>query len=524
VKPPRAPLGRTLYDVPGVGPVCELDVVRGEQAQGRPGLTLAEFVSAAWPILEPQTPLLWNWHLDVICQHVAALVLDRPGPGGPCPQNLLVNVPPGSMKSLIVAVFLPAWVWLWRPSWRALYASGTPAVVTRDSLRTRNLVRSDWYQETFKPKWQIAKDQDEKTWFATSAGGFRRGTGAGGSVTGDRADFLGVDDPNDAAAVHGKAHRVQLNENWWDAAFSNRVASPEKSKRTLIMQRLHEEDLAGYVLRREPDAWAHLCLRQEAETPALPPTWLGWQDKRAAGDLLFPERFTPHVLEEEKKKGSSYYAGQHQQRPVSASGNRFQRSWWRFWSATGAPAPRPRGCSEAPALRFNPAVDRVDELLGSWDCTFKDTDGTDFVVGLAIARVGASKFVLALDRKRRGFQETVGAVKALRSAWPAMYRILIEDKANGSAVVETLGASVSGVVAVEPRGGKEARAAAIEAQVEAGNVLLPEGADWLDAWVEEFASFPRGAHDDQVDALSQALIEWQLGDNEGASARALLGM
>ena len=261
----------------------QLGLVRELQKRGKPGLTLAQFVSAAWEILEPSTVLQWNWHLDALCTHVESLLLDRPGPDGtPCPQNLLINVPPGCMKSLIFSVFAPAWVWLFRPSWRAMYASSNPNVVTRDSLKCRNLIKSDWYQNTFKPSWQISADQDEKQHFANTRGGFRRGLGAGGVVTGDRADFLGVDDANDAKEIHQKSHRVQINENWWDNAWHNRIADPTASKRGVIMQRLHEEDLAGHIVEKEGLAsnggvWAHLVIAMEAEAdgPGDKVTWLG---------------------------------------------------------------------------------------------------------------------------------------------------------------------------------------------------------------------------------------------------------
>ena len=511
----------------------ELDCVRALHAKGVPGLSLAQFIVAAWPILEPSTPLEWNWHLDAAADHVEALLLDRPGPSGePCPQNLLINVPPGSMKSLIFSVFGPAWIWLFRPAWRAIYASGTPSVVTRDSLKCRNLIRSEWYQSTFAPTWKIAGDQDEKQLFANTRGGFRQGMGAGQAVVGVRADFLGCDDPNDSQAIHGKAHRTQINERWWSDAWHNRIADPTKSKRGLIMQRLHEEDLAGYVLEKEKGEWAHLCIQMEfeADGPGDRPTWIGWRDPRdptlggqGEGQLMFPERFTPRFLEGERKTmGSAGYAGQMQQRPVPTEGNRFKRDWWRFWSRTGEQHARPRGCNEAPP-RLLPVNAKFDELIGSWDCAFKGTDGSDFVVGIAVGRIGADKYIMARIRERLTFTETKRAVAQLKADWEDMYEILIEDKANGTAVVDALQGEISGVIPVEPKGGKEARAAAVEPQIEAGNVYLPEGADWLGEWVEEFASFPNGKHDDQVDALSQALIRLSEA-SDVAAARVLMGI
>ena len=506
-------------------PRTQLEIVRLLLREGHPAVSLAQFVSAAWEILEPSTPLVWNWHLDVVCAHVEALLLDKPGPNGePCPQNLLINVPPGTMKSLIFSVFAPAWMWLFRPSWRAIYASGTPSVVTRDSLKCRNLIKSDWYQKTFQPKWAIRSDQDEKQHFANTSGGFRMGVGAGGSVTGERADFLGVDDPNDAKEIHSKAHRTTINENWWSAAFHNRIADPSKSKRGIIMQRLHEEDLAGYVLDKEKGEWANLVIQMEyeADRPGDRPTWLGFIDPRTEeGEVLAPRFTAAYLAGERKTLGPSGYAGQMQQRPVGAAGNRFLREWWRFYTRDRVPHPRPKGTSQVPA-RFLPFDAAFDEVIGSWDCTFKDTDGSDWVVGLVVGRIGADKYILERRRARLSYTETRRAIVQQRADWPEMYEIAIEDKANGTAVINDLNSLISGLVPVEPLGGKEARAAAIEPQVAAGNVFLPENADWLDEWIDEFAAFPKGKHDDQVDALSQALTK--MNDSEIADVKALLGL
>lgn len=509
-------------------------------ALGLPGMTLAQFVSAAWEHLEPNTVLQWNWHLDVLCDHVEALLLDKPGAdGSPCPQNLLMNVPPGSMKSLIFSVFAPAWVWLFRPGWRAIYASGNPAVVTRDSLKTRQLVTSDWYQKTFAPSWKISEDQNEKQHFANTQGGFRRGVGAGGTVTGDRADFLGVDDANDAKEIHQKAHRIQINENWWDNAFHNRVADPTYSKRGIIMQRLHEEDLAGYVLAKEKGQWAHLVIAMEADKDGFgdPVTWIGWSDPRKVdGELMFPERFTVKYLEGERQTlGSAGYAGQMQQRPVAAEGNRFMRQWWRFWSPSGDVMPRPKGACDVAPLKWNPITDLADcyQVIASWDCTFKDTDGSDYVASVVVAISGARRIVLERVRERLSFPATVKEVRAQKGAdetdtlpavdgrWPQITETLIEDKANGPAVIKTLEGNVPGIIAVNPEGGKESRAAIMEPKVEAGNWYLPEGAPWLDEWFDEFGAFPRGKHDDQVDAASQ--VECRLISDDTSGTRALLG-
>lgn len=498
-----------------------LTIAREYHKRGLPGLTLSEFVSAAWHVVEPSTPLVWGWHLDALCAHVQA-VLEGRERKGPWTQNLLINIPPGTMKSLVVSVFAPAWVWLWRPSWRAIFTSANPRVSLRDSVRCRDLLESDWYRKTFAAKWTMAEDQNAKGNFKNSEGGFRLAISVGSKVTGDRAHALFVDDPLDAADAPSKLAREAVTF-WWDQALANRLADLQTDTRIVIMQRLHEEDLSGHLLAQ--GGWEHLCLPMEFEVGAKKKTFLGWSDPRKKeGELLFSERFPESVLAVERKRmGSAGYAGQMQQRPAPTSGNKFQRTWWRFWSATGETLPRPRGCSAAPPKKLNLIKPQFAEIIGSWDCAFKDTDGSDYVVGLTIGRIGADRYVLARFRDRVGFADTVRAIRQQRLDWPTVDAILVEDKANGSAVIETLSAELTGIVAVNPSGGKEARAATLEPEVEAGNWYLPEGAEWLEEWVEEFATFPRGRHDDQVDACSQASLRLR-GDSDELAARALLGM
>jgi predicted phage terminase large subunit-like protein len=503
----------------------QLEIVREKHRRGIPGLSLAEFVVAAWDVIEPATPLIWNWHIGAVADHLEGLLLDRAGPNGePCPTNLLVNVPPGSMKSTLLSC-ATAWMWLFRPSWRAIFASGTPSVVTRDSLKCRALIASHWYQQTFAPRWKISANQDEKTHYSTSESGFRKGISAGSALQGERGDFIAVDDPNSAVDIRSKAHCETIHR-WWGLSLHNRVADPARSKRVLVMQRLGDADLAGHVLERERTQWAHLCLQQEFEPggPGDRPTWLGWRDPRSQeSELMFPARFTPEFVASEKVTlGSSGWAGQHQQRPSPAGGGAFKREWWRFFSPTGEIGARPTGCSQVPPRRINPAIDRFEEVIQSWDLSFKGGDHNDFVVGLVIGRIGADKFVLDMVREKLSFTETKRAIAKVSADWPLAHEKLVEDKANGPAIIDALGGEIAGIIAVNPLGGKEARAAAIEPQIEAGNVFLPENAAWLDTFVDEFASFPSGKHDDVVDSLGQGLARMGQEETEVARARLLL--
>src|SRR5208282_2204872 len=286
---------------------------------------LESFIRWAWPLVDP-APLIWNWHLAAIAEHLQALITDELASN-----NLLITVPPGSGKSRLLSVMLIAWVWVRRPAWRALYASGNPRVASRDSLYARQLIGSIEYRNRFGIGWDITDNQDEKLLYNTTAGGFRQATTSGSRVTGDRADFLGIDDPLDAQSAFSKAERDAVI-TWYTAAFANRLNDLRTGKRALIMQRLHPEDLAGYVLGIERNLWEHLMIPMEFESSRAFTTTIGWTDPRSNdGELMFEERYPRAIVEQEKVRlGTSGAAGQLQQRPAIAGGELFKRACLKF--------------------------------------------------------------------------------------------------------------------------------------------------------------------------------------------------
>jgi predicted phage terminase large subunit-like protein len=320
----------------------------------------------------------------------------------------------------------------------------------------------------------------------------------GAKVTGNRADALFVDDPLDAKDAFSKVARDAVLL-WWDQAFANRLNDADRGVRVVIMQRLHEEDLSGHVLKQ--GGWNHLMLPMEFDSSRADP-----RDPRTIeGEPLNLRRFPLHIIESEKKRlGPWGAAGQLQQSPVPVGGEMFSPRWWRYWShdIRLAPGPRPAGAWELPARQLPTSFDLV---WTSWDCTFKDLQTSDWVVGTVWGKVGADFYLLGLWRRRAGLVETIEGMKAMAKAYPKAWTHLIEDKANGTAAIEMLRSQIPGILAVEPKGGKESRAAAIQPIVAAGNVFLPEDAPWMSDYVLEFARFPKGAHDDQVDSSSQAI-------------------
>lgn len=432
------------------------------------------FVRAAWPILEPATPFSENWHLDLLAEYLT-LVRKREI------RRLIINVPPRSMKSLTTTVMFPSWIWATEPWTRFICSSYADSLSIKHSLDRRTLISSPWYQALWGERVKFADDQNLKSEFQNEARGVMLATSTGGGVTGKGCDILIVDDPHNPLQVLSDAERASAIRHF-DYVLSTRLDDPKRGAIVVVMQRLHEDDLTGHLLAQQ--GWEHICLPAEAERHEV---WKFPITKRVVerqpGDLIWPDRFTNEVLEQFKVRLGSYaYAGQFQQRPSPAEGGILKRSWWR---------------------RYDVAPEKFDQVLQSWDFTFKDSKGSDFVVGQVWGRVGANKYLLDQMRGKFSFTASLAAMRTLSNRWPAARLKLVEDKANGPAIIDALRNELSGIVGVSVQGSKEARAHAAAPEVEAGNYWLPK-TDWAEEFVEECAAFPNAAHDDMVDAWSQA--------------------
>lgn len=439
-------------------------------------INLSAFVRLSWPTLNPGRPLVWGRAIQAMCDHLQAVTEGRI-------RRLIINIPPGHMKTTVVSICWPAWEWLRYPERRYLCGSYGADISVKVSRDRRNLIRSDWYRSAFGEDWTLADDGSAVTAYANTRNGWMRAVSTGGAGTGLHGDRVLIDDPIKAEDIYTAA--LDTHVRWFRETMETRVTDLSTSAFVLIMQRLHARDLAGVLL--EEGGWDLLCLPAEYEPARHCRTSIGWQDwRRTPGELLFPERFP--LVELDRKRvslGAARYAAQYQQSPVAGDGNVFSRSWWRYYDA-------------APAC---------DEYVGSWDCTFKKSDSSDYVVGQVWGRKGADFYLLDQHRERAGFVDTQRAFLSLAEKWPQCRRWLVELAANGVGLVDTMRRVMPGIIGVDVAklGGKEARAAYISPAVESGNVYLPRQASWVSGFVEECAAFPRGDNDDQVDAATQAL-------------------
>lgn len=504
-----------------------LTKIEAEKARRAGRRDFAAFVLQAWDLVPQVNPLVWNWHVDVICRHLEEVAHGRIS-------NLLINIPPGHAKSVILCVLFPAWIWTWWPKCQFLFASYSKGFATRDSVRCRTVIESDWYQETYaRPSgWELSADQNVKDNYTNTAGGQRQAIGVGGS--GLRAHIIGIDDPIDAVDIHSEAKRNAVND-WISQTLSQRWVDAREQRQVTIMQRLSDNDPSDFIL--QSGDVVHLRLPSEAD-PAKPcithhvvkvpandnqPEHLErrefWRDPRTIpGEPLFPQKFPPEVLDAWKKPGKLGVDGfntQHNQDPTSGAGGMFPRECWRFWKPDGrAPdhtAARPRKCYTGPAM---PLPMRLDKWVISVDAAFKDNPSGSQVAIHVWASSGGDRFLMYRYTHHMDFSTTKSNLRVVCATYPQALIKLIEDAANGAAIINDLKHEIAGFIPVTPEGGKEARAAATQPYQRSGNIYLPDGAPWLEEYVSIFAAFPKGKRKDDVDAQSQALRELE-SDDEG---------
>lgn len=447
-----------------------------------------DFVPGAWAVLEPKTPFLPNWHIDLICEHLTAVLL------GQC-TRLVINIPPRYMKSLLVTVMWPVWAWILQGHLRWLFASYSLGLSVKHNVDRRTIIQSPWYQARWGGHYQLSEDQNVKHEFTNTLRGAMTALSVGGGTgTGKGADVIVIDDPTNPKEAYSDAERLAAN-TYYDQTLSTRLNDKQRGAIVLVMQRLHQEDLTGHVLGQE--RWEHVNLPGEGKPGRVVVTLpLSKQTiVRTEGDALWPAREPAALFPTIKRRlGSAGFAAQYQQEPSPAEGGIFKRAWWQWYR-------------ELPP--------RFDRVIASWDMAFKDSRDSSFVCGQVWGAWGARRFLLYEKRARLDFVGSCRAVKAVRDLYPQAVPILVEDKANGPAVIALLQQQVPGLLAVEPDGSKLARAHATSPYVEAGNVFLPtpEIAPWIAgpqaedgvSWIEEVSLFPAAAHNDRVDAMTQAL-------------------
>lgn len=450
----------------------------------------------AWPVLEPSTTYVDNWHIHALCEHLQGVTDGHIS-------RLLINIPYRQLKSRIVSQAFPAWEWLRAPHLQYLTGSYARDLATRDAVDTRRIIESEMYRDIWGDKFVMTSDQNVKTRYENDKRGMRTITSTDSAATGFGGNRIIVDDPQNVKEADNELARLASIE-WWKGTVATRFNNPKDDAAIVVMQRLNEMDLSGYLLsKQDGKRWEHLVfpMRYELTRPVyvsgalkeVPThtiqTCLGYSDPRSEeGELLNPTRLDEEtVAGMEADLGEYHTQAQLQQRPTSRGGVIFKRDNWQFYK-------------ELPKL---------DEIILSVDCSFKDTKSSDYVAIQVWGRKAAEYFLIKRLKSRMGFAATCTSVKAHKAQHPRLNAVLIEDKANGPAVIETIKKDVSGVIAIEPEGGKVARAYAVQPTQEAGNIWLPDPSidPDIETFLTEVSSFPNVPNDDETDAMTQA-VNW----------------
>jgi predicted phage terminase large subunit-like protein len=416
--------------------------------------------------------------------------------------RLIFTMPPQEGKSQRVSRTFPFWLLKRNPDLRIAVVSYADHLARGWGRAVRNDIQDN-------PDVGLAIRHDTSAaneWRISGYDGGMITVGIGGGLTGRPVDVLIIDDPFEGQSeADSRTYRERAKE-WWRTTGSMRLS--EDAIVIVLMTRWHQDDLAGYLLAEDRDGWNYINIPALADhDPAKGETDpLG----REPGEWLKSARGRTVRGWEKRRKdaGSRGFAAVMQGRPTPADGGIFKRDWWQTYD-------NPR-VVETGGGRWE--LLGLDMAVWSWDCTFKDTDGSDYVVGQLWGKKGTDAFLLEQKRGRWDFTETARQIELASVRYPGI-PLLIEDKANGPAVINHLRQRVPGIIPITPQDSKQARASAVAPFVEAGNVHLPAShlAPWIGDWLEELTTFPNSSHDDQVDAATQGLHRLFLGQHAGAS-------
>ena len=447
-------------------------------------LDLSPFVRKVFATVSPNDAFKPNWHIDAIAHE-----LTRCHAG--VNRRLLITQPPRSLKSICASVAFPAWALGHDPTLRIMCVSYGEGLAHEFARQFRMITDSEWYRRVF-PRMRLKTET--RTEAVTTRGGGRVALSLGGSITGRGADFIIIDDPLKAEESASETARARVID-WYDGTLSTRLNDKELGVIILVMQRLHQEDLAGFVIER--GGWHELSLPAIAPVDQEVPVGPDELYHRKADSILHPARESRGTLERIKAEiGSLQFSAQYQQSPVPPEGNLIRRDWLKTYDT----AP-----SRGPGIR----------IVQSWDIATTTDERNDWSVCTTWAIKQKDFYLLDVWRARVEFPALRRQIVNHALAHQAQI-VLIEKAGPGLQLVQDLRNDPTPgfprPMGIVPEGDKWMRMEAQTPRFEAGHVLLPKEAPWLADFLDEMLAFPRGRHDDQVDSVSQ-FLKWVWADS-----------
>ncbi len=442
---------------------------------------LASFIHMTFDTVARAQPFHPNWHIEAVAWHLQRCFTGEI-------KRLVITLPPRQLKSICGSVAFPAWALGHDPSKRIVCVSYSAELASKHALDCRAVMESARYRRLF-PNTRISREKNAELNFITTERGYRISTSTGGSLTGRGGNLIIIDDPIKPDDATSDVKRPAVNA-WFDRTLYSRLDDKRDDVIALIMQRLHDEDLAGHILGKEP--CVELRLPAIAETDERIPIGPNRYYERRAREPLHEAREPIEVLKRIKASiGSFNFSAQYQQCPVPPDGEIIKWKWFQIYDAP-------------------PEREATDQIVQSWDTASKAEEISDYSVGTTWLIRGNEYYLLDVCRERLNYPDLKRRVieHALRFAASS---IIIEDKGSGIALIQDIGSeNVVGLakpIPYEPEGDKVTRMHAQSATIEAGHVFLPGRAPWLDDFRTEILQFPRGRYDDQVDSMSQ-FLDW----------------
>ena len=444
-----------------------------------------EFSLDAFKALHNGQELVPNWHIKYLCdrlQKEAYRIVENKKRN----KHLLINVPPRTLKSELVNVFFSVYCWILKDSIQFISSSYSASLSITLSTQARRLLESDWFKEYF-PGIQLSKDENTKSRYTNTNSGLRYSTSTGGTVTGMGADIIVIDDPQNPQLARSDIERENANR-FFNETLRSRLNNPDKGVFIVIMQRLHEQDLTGMLLSKEPENWEHICLPAELSDLVKPK-----ELKQFYTDgLLFPKRLSKSTLDSFKLGLGSYgYSGQYSQIPSPDQGGIFKGDWFNI-------------------IKRLPENINSDSLKWDFylDTAYTNKQENDATAMMCAAFHNNELYIREVKAVRLEFPELIKEIQAFTfsNGYTNRSRIYVEPKASGKSIVQMLKRS-TGLNVIEdkpPSQDKVSRASSISAFVESGRVNLLDGR-YIDSFLNELKAFPNGSHDDQVDTLVMAI-------------------